>query len=110
MDDSRAEINDGRDWENYEFDIASASDVTVNIAGTGTENAATKYLNKGNLGTGFVLRPGGNVSVVSIGTKTFRSPISISTAGMTVSKHLRDFNSIVIRTTVANTHIKLLIT
>ena len=110
MSEDRAEHNYGRDGENIEFTAVAIGDYTIYIAGTGTETDTTKYLNKGNLATGFTLRPSANVSIVTLGVKTFRTPISISTGGMSQHKHLRDFNVIVIRTYSANTLIKLYVT
>ena len=113
MSEDRSERNDDRDWENIEFtsDASTAIvDYEINVAGTGTETATVKYLNKGNLGTGMVLRPSDTVSIVSIDNVTFRNPITVTTAGFSVSKHLRDFNKVVIRTTATSTVIRLLVT
>jgi hypothetical protein len=110
MSEDRAEHNMGRDGENIEFTAESTGDYTIYISGTGTENATTKYLNKGSLGTGFTLRPSANVGIVTVGTKTYRNPISVSTAGFSQHKHLRDFQQIVIRVDTANTLIKLFVT
>ena len=112
MSEDRAERNDDRKWENIEFTTSPTTaivDYTINTL-TGTETETTKYLNKGSLGTGFVLRPSATVSIVSIGKKVFRNPIMVSTEGMTVSKHLEDFSSIVIRTTATSTILRLIIT
>lgn len=110
MGEDRAEYNDGRDGENIIFNAATTDDVTINIPSAGTETATTKYLNKGSLGTGFTLRPSAAVGIVQIGQKTYRNPITVSTAGFSWNKHLRDFSVIVIRPTVANTLIELLVT
>ena len=110
MSEDRAEHNDGRDPENIEFTAEAVGDYTIYVAGTGTETATTKYLNKGNLGTGLTLRPSTNVSIVTLGVKTYRTPQSVSTAGFSQHKHLRDFNIIVIRTYTANTILRLYVT
>lgn len=102
--------NDGQYGENIEFDIATAaSDVTIYVIGTGTETETAKYLNKGSMGKGFVLRPDKNVSIVSIGNKTYRNPIPVSTAGWVQKTHIPDFSQIVIRVPNANTHINLFV-
>lgn len=100
--------NDGVDSDHIDITIATASDITFH-ATDGTETATEKYLNKGSLGKGFILRPSDNVSIVSIGSKTFRNPIPVSTAGFTMTTHLKDFESIVIRTHNASTNISLII-
>jgi hypothetical protein len=110
MSEQRSEYNDDRDWENIEFLATSVGDYTFYIAGSGTETETTKYLNKGSLGTGFVLRPDNPVTIVQVNNKVFRNPITVSTAGFSVSKHVPDIHTLKIRTTVANTLIKLLIT
>ena len=112
MGEERSEYNDGRDWENIEFvsTTADTEDITVNIAGSGSETATTKYLNKGSLATGFVLRPSATVTVVQINEKVLRNPITVSTAGLSISKHMKDLNKLVIRTTEASTIIRLLVT
>ena len=108
--EDRAEFNDWRDWENIEFDVPDANTEITFYMLDGTDTDTVKYLNKGSLATGFVLRPSAAISLISIQTKTFRNPITISTAGLSVSKHLKDFNKMVIKTTIANTNIKLLVT
>lgn len=110
MSEDRAEWNDGRDGENIIITTANLNDITITIAGSGTEDANTFYLNKGSLGTGLVIRPSATIGVVSIGQKTYRDPITVSTAGKSWNKHLRDFNSIVIRPTAVGTVIEILVT
>ena len=108
--EDRAEHNDSRDGENIIFNAATTDDVTINIPNSGTETSITKYLNKGSLGTGFTLRPSATVGIVQIGQKVYRNPITVSTAGFSWNKHLRDFSVIVLRPTVAATLIELLVT
>ena len=110
MGEDRSEHNDGRDPENIIINAADTNDITIYIAGTGTESATVKYLNKGSLATGFTLRPSNTVSIVQIGSKVLRNPITVSTAGFSWNKHLRDFNIIVIRPSVAGINIELLVT
>jgi len=113
MAEDRSEYNHDRDWENIEFTSDSSTaivDYEINIAGTGTETATKKFLNKGSLGTGFVLRPSDTVTIVQKDNKIFRNPITVTTAGFSVSKHLGDFNKLVIRTTAVSTIIRLLVT
>lgn len=110
MSEQRSEYNDDRNWENIEFTAEAQDDYTVYIPGTGSETATTKYLNKENLGTGFVLRPSATVNIVQINNKTFRNPITVTTAGFSANKHLSDIHTIVIRTTTTDTIIRLLVT
>ena len=103
----------GRDPENIEFVSSSSNaieDITIYIAGTGTENSTTKYLNKGSLASGFNLRPSATVTVPQINNKVLRNPITVSTAGLNITKNLRDMHTIVIRTTATSTTIRLLVT
>ncbi len=112
MDQERADTNDNRDWENIEFTSSSSTAIveyTINT-GTGTDTDTVKYLNKGSLGTGFVLRPSATVTITQIGNKVFRNPITIETGGFSVSKHIRDFSLIKIKTTEKSTIIRLLTT
>lgn len=111
--EDRAEYNDGRDWENIEFTSSSTDaieDITINIAGTGTENSTTKFLNKKSLATGFVLRPSATVTIPQIDNKVFRNPITVTTTGLSIGKHMKDMNKIIIRTTATSTIIRLLVT
>ena len=111
--EDRSEYNDSRDWENYEFTSDSSNaivDYTINIAGSDTDTDTVKYLNKGSLGTGFVLRPSAAVTIPQIDNKVFRTPITVSTAGLSIAKHMKDFNKIVIRTTTVSTIIRLFVT
>ena len=102
--------NFGKHGENIEFDVAGAGEeVIVYVDGTGTENTNTKYLNKGEQGLGFVLRPSATVKIVSIGDRTFRDPITVSTAGWAQTTHIPPFSQITIRTTTTNTHIQLFV-
>lgn len=113
MAEDRSEYNHDRDWENIEFVSDSSNaivDYEINIPSTGTETSTKKYLNKASLGTGFVLRPSATVEIVQINEKVYRNPITVSTAGFSVSKHLGDFYKIVIRTTTVSTIIRLLVT
>src|SRR3990167_6954429 len=109
MAEDRSEYNHDRNWENIEFVSDSSEaivDYEINIAGTGAETATVKYLNKGSLGTGFVLRPSETVTIVQVNNKVLRNPITVTTAGFSVSKHLRDFNKLIIRTSVISTIIR----
>ena len=109
-DISKLQDNDGYHGQNIEFDVAAeAADVTINVSSSGTETATTKYLDKGAYGKGFVLRPDKTVKIVSIGGRTFRDPITVSTAGWAQTTHIPDFDQIVIRTTTTSTHIKLFV-
>ena len=99
-----------RDAENIEFTHPNANeDITIYVSQNGTETSTIKYLNKGTLGKGFVLRPSQTVTIIRVGNKTYRNPITVSTAGLSWTKKIKDFNEMVIRITVASTEIRLLI-
>ena len=111
--EDRAEYNDGRDWENIEFTSSSSDaveDITFNILSSDAETSTTKNLNKGSLGTGFVLRPSTTVTIVQINENVLRNPITVTTAGLSISKHMIDLTKLIIRTTATSTIIRLLIT
>lgn len=110
--------NDLLPWFNKEVTIATASTVTFHITSSGTDDATNYYLNKGQDGHGFVLRPSDNVEITSIqaGRTTYANgeilqgdPISVSTAGFSVVRRMPPFIKITIRTLVANTNVKLLV-
>lgn len=96
----------GRDAENIELVAETTDDITIYVAGSGTENATTKYLNKGSLGTGLVVRPSDVVGLVQLGGKVYRNPVTISTAGINWTRNIKDFNIIVLRPSVANITIR----
>ena len=111
--EDRSEYNDARDWENIEIVSDSSEaivDYEINIVGIGTETATKKYLNKGSLSTGIILRPSATVTIPQVDNKVFRNPITVSTAGLNISKHMKDANKIIIKTTTVSTIIRLLIT
>ena len=110
MGEERSEYNDGRDGENIIITTANLDDITINVPSSGTETENIKYLNKGSLGTGLVIRPSATISIVRIGQKTYRHPITVTTAGISWNKHLRDFAVMVIRPTAVGTQIEVLIT
>mgnify|MGYP001588856794 CR=1 FL=1 len=108
----RAEFNDWLEWENFEFtsdSVIAIVDYEINT-GSGTETDTKKFLGKEGLGTGIVLRPSATVTIPQIDNKVFRTPITVTTAGLNVSKHMKDFNKIIIRTTTTSTIIRLLVT
>jgi hypothetical protein len=108
--------NDGRFPNNFEETIALASDVTFYIGQSGTENATTKYISKINstggqcYATGFVLRPSATVNIVGWNGITFRNPITVTTAGFSITKNIEEIRSIVIRTLTADTIVRLFLT
>lgn len=111
--EDRSDFNDWRDWENYEFTSSSSDaivDYEINIGSSGTETDTVKYLNKASLGTGITIRPSAAVTIPQIDNKVFRTPITVSTAGLSIAKHMKDFNKIIIRTTATSTIIRLLVT
>ena len=83
--------------ENIILDLTANKDIPINVSQNGTESATVKYLNKGRLGTGFVLRPGVTVGIVQIGSKVYRNPITASAAGFEWTKKLKQFDIIVLR-------------
>lgn len=117
-DGDRLDDNAGAIPDNREFNVVSASDITFwvkeDLAEAITETATKKIIATARteaMGHGFVLRPGDNaVSIVSLGHITFTDPITVS-AGSTFAWIMRcpNFRNIVIRTSVANTIIRLLV-
>ena len=100
----------GYDAENLLFNIAAAdTDVTIFVTSTGTETATAKYFAKDGPSTGFVIRPDATVLIVRLGSKTFRTPITVSTAGFTWTKNLKAPGEIVIRSTSADVDVELLV-
>ncbi len=83
--------------ENIILDLTANEDITIHISGSGTESATTKYLNKGRLGTGIILRPGVVVGIVQLGSKIYRNPITVSVAGLEWTNKIKQFDIIVLR-------------
>jgi len=91
-----------RDPENIHLTFSAANqEITVHIAKTGSEDADTKYLNKGSLGSGINIRPDVTVELLQLGSKVFRNPIVITTVGLNWVRNIRDFNIFVLRATAA---------
>ncbi len=88
--------------ENIILDLTANEDITINVSQTAaeaedTETATKKYLGKGTLGTGIILRPSVTVSIVQIGSKTYRNPITVSAAGLEWTKKIKQFDIVVLR-------------
>ena len=91
-----------QDAENIILDLTADVDITINVSQTlaqagDTETATKKYLGKGTLGTGFILRPSVPVSIVQLGSKVYRNPITVSAAGYEWTKKIKQFDIIVLR-------------
>ncbi len=91
-----------QDADNIILDLTANEDITINVSQTAeeagsTETATRKYLGKGTLGTGFILRTGVTVGIVQIGSKTYRNPITVSAAGYEWTKKIKQFDIIVLR-------------
>jgi len=100
-----------RDAENIILNFVNANDeITIYVSGTGTETDSVKYLNKGTLGTGLAIRPSATVNLVQLGSKVYRNPMTISTAGLSWTENVKDFNIVVLRATSADTLVEVLIT
>lgn len=97
----------GRNAENIIIIAETTDDITINVADSGTENATTKYLNKGSLATGLIVRPSDVVGLVQLGSKVYRNPITISTAGLSWTRNIKDFNVVVLRPSVASITIEI---
>ena len=83
--------------ENIILDLTANEDITINVSSSGTESSTTKYLNKGTLGTGIILRPSVTISIIQIGSKVYRNPITVSAAGLEWTKKIKQFDIIVLR-------------
>ncbi len=91
-----------QDAENIILDLTANQDITINVAQTpaqagDSETATKKYLGKGSLGTGIILRPGVIVGIVQLGSKVYRDPITVSAAGIEWTKKIKQFDVIVLR-------------
>ena len=103
------DLGDGR-WENDEFDVATASDVTINIKGSGTDSATVRYLNLERRAKTVVIRPGATISIKAINGKTAKVPITIVTDKVfSMTKGLM-WDNFVITTESSDTNVKILVT
>ena len=89
--------------ENIILDLTINEDITIHISQSGVETATTKYLNKETLGTGIILRPSGVVGIVQLGSKIYRNPITVSTAGLEWTQKIKEFDIIVLRPAATGT-------
>ena len=97
-------------FENDEFNVVSASDVTIQIKDSGTNTATTRYLALGRMAKTCVIRPSETITILSINGKTPKAPITcVADQTFTMSKGLR-WDNFVIRVETANTKIKVLVT
>ena len=101
--------------ENKEFTVVSISDVTVYFNGgsTGTNTSANdtetaKYFDTQGLVKAFTFRPNQTIQIVSMNGVTLTNPISIFINTVYTEKFdVSTVFKLVVRTTVANTHIRL---
>ena len=105
--------NNNRKWANREFE-ADKSDIVFEVnAAPGTETDVLKYLDKGSLGTGLVIRCSDTVQLTSLkvgGTEMLvGDPITISTAGFVITHNIPDFTRFTIRITEDNTQLRVLV-
>lgn len=96
-------------WENIEFNVASASDVTVYFILSGTDTATSKYMGMGRSAKGIVVRPSKDMSIVSMGNTTFKSPISVTPEGGFTAKNMPHTYQMVVRTSDSDTVVRVLV-
>jgi hypothetical protein len=98
--------------DNKEFAVASISDVTIYFGhptNTSADDTATvKYIDSPHAVKSFCLRPDQTVQIVSMNGVTFTDPYTaVKDKGITEKLDAPILSYMVIRTTVANTNIKL---
>ena len=97
--------------DNKEFTVTDISDVTVyfNNENTSANDTATeRYLDNGSLVKSITFRPNQTIHIVSINGVTMTDPISIFINSVYTEKYdTPTIFKMVIRTTVANTHVRL---
>lgn len=99
-----------QDAENIEFTHPTGNEeITIDVTSNDADNATQKNLGKGTLGTGFVLRVSATVHVLQIGSRVYKSPITVTTEGLSWTKLIKQFNTMVLRPVSDNTQIKLLV-
>ena len=103
--------NEGLDWENIEVTIPIASDVIFYMDLTGTENDSTFYLHTlDHHGRAFIVVSDQNIQLLTMGNKTFRSPIKLlKGVNHSFVRRVPRFNKLIFRTDTANTNIRLLV-
>jgi len=95
--------------QNDEFDIASASDVTINIKDDGTDTVTNRYLNLERRAKTVVLRPAATITIKTINGTELKAPITVvGDTNFTMSKGLM-WDSFVITTETEPTGIKVLV-
>lgn len=97
--------------DNKEFTVTAVSDVTVYFNDTYTsanDTATEKYFNNGSLVKAFTFRPNQTIQIVSLNGVTLTDPITIFINTVYTEKYdVPTVFKMVIRTTVADTHIRL---
>ena len=88
--------------ENIILNLTTNKDITIHVSQTAaeagdSETATKKYLGKGTLGTGVILRPSVTVGIVQLGSKVYRNPITVSTASLEWTNKIKEFDIIVLR-------------
>lgn len=93
--------------DNDEFDVASASDVTVYIKASGTDTATARYFGLGRAAKSLVLSPAATISIKSINNTTLKRPRTVVIdTNFTITKGLR-IEKFVISTETEPTNVKV---
>lgn len=97
--------------DNKEFTVVDISTITVyfNNSNTSADDTATdKYFDHGSLAKSFTLRPNQTIQILSMNGQTFTDPDSVFINTVYTEKFdTPTVFKMEIRTTVANTHIRL---
>jgi len=97
--------------DNKEFTITSISDVTLYFNSTQTsadDTETERYFDNGSCVKSFTIRPNQTIQIVSINGVTLTDPITIFINTVYTEKlDTPTIFKMVIRTTVANTHIRM---
>jgi len=96
--------------DNKEFTVTAISDVTLyfNATTSASDTATARYFDHGALVKAFAFRPNQTIQIVSINGLTMTDPITIVKDSVYAEKlDTPSVFKMVVRTTVANTHIRL---
>lgn len=97
--------------DNKEFTVLAISDVTIyfnDISTSSDDTVTTKYFDNGSSIKAFTFRPNKTIQIVSINGVTMTDPTTIFINTVYTEKFdVSNITQMVIRTTVANTHVRL---
>lgn len=108
MSNSFEEANLSEWLDNSELSVGTSGTlISYDVINTGTDTGTAVFFGKGKPGNGVQVRPSNNVTIESFNGRNLKSPITISTAGLALSK--KKVRSFKIRTTAADVVVKVLV-